>query len=78
MGLCACLHAHVGKEECVHAKNKRESKGGGKTQGSEKDTKFKGTGSKARNPWAMTVSFKSGNRAGISSAFKISMSVYQR
>lgn len=67
MGLCACLHARVGKEECAQAKNKRERvQGRGEnTQGSEKDTKFKGTSSKARNPWAMTVSFQSGNGAGI-------------
>lgn len=39
-------------------------KGGGNTEGSDKNTKFKGTSSKARNPWAMTVSFQSGNRGG--------------
>lgn len=76
------MHACARKEECAQGKNERERaterrEGRGEnTQESEKDTKFKGTGSKARNPWAMTVSFQSGNGEGISSAFKISTSVY--
>lgn len=71
MGLCACVYARVGKEECAQGKNKRERERGWG------ENKFKGTGNKVRNPWAMTVSFQSGNGAGISSAFKISMSVYR-
>lgn len=47
-------------------RNKRESgkkkrRAGGRETHRE-DTKFKGTGSKARNPWAMTVSFQGGKK----------------
>lgn len=63
MSLCACVHTRVGKEECgVGTKERVAKRREGRGETHSEDTKFKGTGSKARNPWAMTVSFQSGNR----------------